>query len=132
MADVSDDAIKKSYNKIISDREQANWMTISYADGSTDKFVLVDVGSDGLTEMVKSFTPTFRGYGYARIQIQGKATKFILIQYVGKHCTAFQKARTIVHEEDVVSVLKKFDAKVYASSPEDLSEDKILELFHKM
>lgn len=131
MADVSDDCIRKCVEKIISDRDPANWLTISYAEGTTDKFSLIASGTGGLPELAKSLSPTFRGYAYVRIQAKPAPAKFILVQFVGSACTAFEKARVIVHDEDVQAVLKPFNAKIPASCLEDLTEKKIAESLAK-
>ena len=66
MADVTDEAIKKSLAKVISDHEKTNWFSITYADGSTDKFNLFSVGVGGLPELRESLTDTFQGYAYLK------------------------------------------------------------------
>lgn len=127
MADVSDEAIKKSLEKVISDLDQTNWFSITYADGSTDRFNLCSVGVGGLAELRESLTETFQGYAYLRFPVQGSkgSAKFILIQFVGEKCTAFQKARVIVHNEDVLTVLKPANVEIYCASKADLVPEKI-------
>ena len=131
MADVSDDCIRKCVSKIISERDPTNWMTIGYAEGTTDKFVLTGSGTGGLSELSKSLVPTFKGYAYLAIQEKQVPAKFILIQFVGSACTAFEKARVIVHDEDVHAVLQPFNAKIVGSCLEDLTEHKISEALAK-
>lgn len=131
MADVSDDSIRKCVEKILSERDPTDWLTIGYAEGTTDKFVLTASGTGGISELTKTLSPTFKGYAYARIQTKAAPAKFVLIQFVGSACTAFEKARVIVHDEDVHSVLKPFNAKISASCLEDLSESKIAESLGK-
>ena len=58
--------------------------------------------------------------------MQRGKTKFVLIQFVGEKCTALQKARVIVHEEDVLAVLKPVNAHISASCSQDLTEKKII------
>ncbi|KAK8871125.1 hypothetical protein M9Y10_009038 [Tritrichomonas musculus] len=126
MADVLDEEIKKSLNKIQNDRDPTNWLSISYAEGSTDKFFLNGFGSGGVSELSKSLGPTFFGYAYLSFNMQRGKTKFVLIQFVGEKCTALQKARVIVHEEDVLAVLKPVNAHISASCSQDLTEKKII------
>lgn len=129
MADLSDDGIKRSFSKVSSEREPTNWLSISYAEGSTDKFILHSVGTGGISELARSMSPTFQGYAYIRVSPNPKCktTKFALIQYVGEKCTAFQKARVIVHLEDVLNAFKPVNAIISASSPKDLSEDALID-----
>lgn len=126
MADVLDEEIKKSLNKLQNDRDPTNWFSISYAEGSTDKFLLNNIGNGGINELSRSLGQTFFGYAYLRINSQRGKSKYALIQYVGEKCTALQKARVIVHEEDVLAVLKPIDVQISASSPQDLTEKKIM------
>ena len=127
MADVTDEAIKKSLAKVISDHEKTNWFSITYADGSTDKFNLFSVGVGGLPELRESLTDTFQGYAYLKYtDPSGKGpSQFVLIQYVGEKCTALQKARVIVHNDDVLSVLKPANIEIYAFSKDDITQEKI-------
>ena len=125
MADVLDEEIKKSLSKLFLDRDPTNWFSIAYAEGSTDKFILHSTGTGGIPEVSKSLGPTFLGYVYLRINSQAGKPKYILIQYVGEQCTALQKARIIVHEDDVLSILKPVHAHISATSPDDLNEAKI-------
>ncbi|OHT00040.1 Coactosin [Tritrichomonas foetus] len=125
MADVSDEAIKKALAKLTLDRDPTNWLSISYAEGSTDKLILNSVGTGGLSELSKHLKPTFQGYAYVRVTTPKNQAKYVLIQFVGEECTALKKARVIVHEEDVLSVLKPVHAQISASCAEDLSENNI-------
>ena len=131
MADVSDDGSRKSLAKIISDRDPTNWFSITYADGSTDKLILCSVGTGGLAELSRSLSTTFQGYAFLRVQNKPSGPKYILIQFVGKECTALQKARVILHEEDILSVLKPVNAQICAASSEDLTEEKLAEALVK-
>jgi hypothetical protein len=127
MADVSDEGIRKSLAKIKSDRDPTDWLSVGYAEGSTDKFILDSVGTGGLTELATYLSPTFQGYAYVRIQPEGRrsTSKFVLIQYVGDQCTALQKARVIVHEEDILSVLKPVHAQISASCLADIAVENV-------
>lgn len=131
MADVSDEGIRKSLGKLVSDRDPTNWFSITYSEGSTDKLVLCGVGTGGLPELARSLSPTFQGYAFLRVQNKPSTPKYVLVQFVGKDCTALQKARVIVHEEDILSVLKPVNAQIAAASADDLTEDKITEALLK-
>lgn len=126
MADVLDEEIKKSLNKLHNDRDPTNWFSINYAEGSTDKFLLNGIGTGGINELSRSLGPNFFGYAYLSLSSQRGKSKYVLIQFVGEKCTALQKARVIVHEEDVLAVLKPVNAQISASSPQDLTEEKIM------
>ena len=131
MADVSDEGIRKSLAKLLTERDPTNWFSITYAEGSTDKFILCGVGTGGLAELGRSLPSTFQGYAFVRIQRKPSVPKYVLVQFVGKDCTALQKARVIVHEEDILSILKPVNAQISASCAEDLAEDKVNEALLK-
>ena len=117
MCDVNDDSIKKTINKIHSDKDPINWLIISYADGTTDKFILFGSGSGGLTELTQNLNNKFIGYGYLRIEneLNKKEPKFFLIQIVGKDCTPFQIARILIHKEDILQIFKPITKFISAS-----------------
>ena len=132
MADVSDEAIKKYLSKVLLDRDPTNWLSISYAEGSNDKLVLSGFGSGGLREFAESMKPSFSGYGFVRVLFGSeKQAKFVVIQFVGEKCTSLKKARVIVHEEDVLLVLKPCDAFISASCKNELSERKVVDAIAK-
>jgi hypothetical protein len=127
MADVSDAGIRKALARLLSDRGPTDWLSVSYAEGSADKFVLAASGSGGLAELASYLAPSFQGYAYVRIgpDTHPGPSKFVLIRYVGEECTAFQKAKVIVHEDDIVAVFQQANLQIAASTPADLSPQKI-------
>jgi hypothetical protein len=125
MADVSDESIRKSLLKLWSNRNPLNWLSVTYAEGSSDQFVLAGCGSKGLSELASSLSPTFRGYAYVRIKVSGSPPQFVLIQYVGQECTALQKAKILVHEDDITAVFTPVSVEIAGSDPEDLTIQKV-------
>jgi hypothetical protein len=104
MVDVSDEGIRRSLGKVRPDRDRTDWLSATSAEGSSDQFVLAGCGSGGVAEFAASLTPSFRGYAYVRLKGPGRKPYFVVIQFLGQACTAVQKAKIIVHEDDILAV----------------------------
>ena len=131
MGDLSDDAIRKALLKIQNQREQTNWMAITYAEGTSDKFVLYKVGSGEMIEVFRYLGSKFIGFIYLRVDmLLGKkcSPKFIMGMYFGSESTSFQKARLYLHKEDVIAVLKPINAEMIIFEESDLLDTNIAKI----
>ena len=127
MADLTDEGIRRALTKI-RNNDQTNWLAITYAEGTSDHFILAKSGTGSLAELASFLTPTFKGYLFVRLSPSPRkpnAPRFILIQYVGEECTALHKARVIVHVEDVRTVFNPISGELFLSNPKDLTMEKI-------
>lgn len=124
MADLTDEIIRRTLQKIRGN-DQTNWMTITYAEGTSDHFILAGSGTGGIQELAAALPPTFMGYAFLRLPKKTHELKFLLVQFVGEKCTALQKARVIVHVEDVRSAFQPFNGQVFLSNSSELTLEKV-------
>jgi len=57
--------IIKAYETVRDDKEEMNWLLISYAKGSTVE--LTETGTGGLQELAGKFDPAQLQYAYVRV-----------------------------------------------------------------
>jgi len=130
MADVSDPKIQEAYLDVRSDKSATNWLLLDYENDRSDKLVLTQTGSGGLSELGSSLKDSRASYAYARVSYsndkESQREKFILVVWIGKDTKIMRKAKISVHSADVKSVLRVFSIEVAARERDDLKEDPII------
>ncbi|KAI6124414.1 hypothetical protein EDD16DRAFT_1691162 [Pisolithus croceorrhizus] len=108
MADVSDLKIQEAYLDVRSDKSDTNWLLLDYQSDRSDRLVLTQTGTGGLSEL------------------QSQREKFILVVWIGSGCKILRKAKISVHTADVKEVLRVYSIEVAARERDDLKEDPIV------
>lgn len=118
--------IAAAYNAVRSDKDETNWLLVSYAAPTGNVLTLGATGKGGLTEMVASLEDNQVQYGYVRIEYandkESSRVKFALVVWIGESTKVMRKARVSVESGDVKRVLSHHSIAVTASDCSELEE----------
>jgi hypothetical protein len=122
--------IKAAYDEVRSDKEEKNWLLISYASAMGDKLVLSGTGSGGITELAEKLDDSQAQYAYVRVEYandtESKRVKFVLIVWIGEGTKVMRKARVSIESGAVKRVLGHHSIQVDARDKSDLDEKDIV------
>jgi hypothetical protein len=122
--------ILKAYDAVRSDKDETNWLIISYASAAGDKLKLSETGSGGLAELATKLDPSQAQYAYARVEYandtESKRVKFVLIIWIGEGTKVMRKARVSIESGAVKKVLGHHSIQVDARDKADLDEKDIV------
>jgi len=122
--------IKAAYDEVRSDKEEKNWLLISYASAMGDKLVLSGTGSGGITELAEKLDDSHAQYAYVRVEYandtESKRVKFVLIVWIGEGTKVMRKARVSIESGAVKRVLGHHSIQVDARDKSDLDEKDIV------
>ena len=119
MAYVGEEVIIKTLRKVKSSTDGLDWMIIGYSEGSTDKFTVKSFGSGGVEDLARHIDNTMYVYAYLRTTVNGKKSA-VLIQFIGEDCTALQKARILLHRDDVTAVLTPYSSIIQCTKTSEI------------
>ena len=122
--------ILAAYDAVRSDKDETNWLIISYASAVGDKLQLSSTGTGGLTELATKLDPSQAQYAYARVEYandtESKRVKFVLIIWIGEGTKVMRKARVSIESGAVKKVLGHHSIQVDAREERDLDEKEIV------
>ncbi|KAI1169886.1 actin depolymerizing protein [Nemania sp. FL0916] len=122
--------IVAAYDAVRSDKDETNWLLISYASSVGDKLVLSGTGSGGLSELAEHLDEAQAQYGYVRVQYandtESTRTKFALVIWIGPKTKVMRKARVSFESGAVKKVLQHHSIQVDATDRGDLEEGEIV------
>jgi hypothetical protein len=76
-------AVHSAYDAIRSDKDEKNWLLLSYASTVGDKLTLSATGTGGLSELADKLDDSQAQYAYVRVEYandtESKRIKFVLI-----------------------------------------------------
>lgn len=76
-------AVLSAYEAIRSDKDEKNWLILSYASAVGDKLTLSATGTGGLSELADKLDNSQAQYAYVRVEYandtESKRIKFVLI-----------------------------------------------------
>ncbi|EPE30244.1 Actin depolymerizing protein [Glarea lozoyensis ATCC 20868] len=130
MSGANSPEILAAYDAVRSDKDETNWLIISYASAVGDKLTLSATGTGGLSELTEKLDPSQAQYAYARIEYandtESTRVKFILIIWIGEGTKIMRKARVSIESGEVKRVLGHHSIQVDARDKSDLDEKEIV------
>jgi hypothetical protein len=122
--------IRAAYDAVRSDKDETNWLIISYASAVGDKLTLTSTGSGGIAEMADNLDNSQAQYGYVRVEYandtESKRVKFVLVIWIGEGTKVMRKARVSIESGAVKRVLGHHSIQVDARDKGDLDEKDIV------
>ncbi|KAF5138050.1 Coactosin [Metarhizium anisopliae] len=127
--------IAAAYDAVRSDKDEANWMLISYAAATGNKLSLSKTGTGGIAELAASLDDAQVQYGYVRVQYANDAestrVKFVLVVWIGENTKVMRKARVSVESGDVKRILSHHSIAITASDRSELEERDVVAKLRK-
>jgi hypothetical protein len=122
--------ILAAYDAVRSDKDETNWLLLSYASAVGDRLTLTATGKGGLSELASRLDDGQAQYGYARVEYandsESKRVKFVLVIWIGQHTKVMRKARVGFESAAVKSVISHHSIQVDAHDRADLDEKEIV------
>ncbi|OAQ61250.1 actin-binding, cofilin/tropomyosin type [Pochonia chlamydosporia 170] len=126
--------IAAAYNAVRDDKDDTNWMLISYAEASGSKLSLSKTGSGGIAELAASLDDAQVQYGFVRVEYANDAestrVKFALVVWIGENTKVMRKARVSVESGEVKRILSHHLA-LTAGDRSDLEEKEVVARLRK-
>lgn len=130
MSGANSPEILAAYDAVRSDKDETNWLLISYASAVGDALKLTATGSGGLEELATKLDDSQAQYAYCRIEYandtESKRVKFVLIIWIGEGTKIMRKARVSIESGEVKRVLGHHSIQVDARDKSDLDEKDII------
>ncbi|KAI0535373.1 hypothetical protein GGR58DRAFT_444356 [Xylaria digitata] len=122
--------ILAAYDAVRSDKDETNWLLISYVSTVGDKLKLAGTGTGGLPELAAQLDDAQAQYGYVRVEYandtESKRVKFALVVWIGDNTKVMRKARVGFETAAVKKVLAHHSIQVDARDKADLDEREIV------
>jgi hypothetical protein len=135
MSGVDAPEILAAYDAVRSDKDDTNWLLISYTSAIGDKLTLTGTGSGGLSELTSQLDEGQAQYGYVRVEYandtESKRVKFALVIWIGENTKVMRKARVSIESGAVKRVLAHHSIQVDATDKTDLDEKEIVSRLRK-
>ena len=127
--------ILAAYDAVRSDKNDTNWLIISYAAAVGDALKLTGTGTGGISELATQLDATQAQYAYVRVEYandtESKRVKFVLVIWIGEGTKVMRKARVSIESGTVKKVLGHHSIQVDARDKGDLDEDDIVTRLRK-
>lgn len=135
MSGLDAEEISKAYDAVRSDKDETNWLLISYAAATGNKLSLSQTGTGGISELAAALDDTQVQYGYVRVEYandkESTRVKFVLVVWLGESAKVMRKARVSVESGDVKRVLSHHSIAVTVGDKSELDEDDIVKKLRK-
>jgi len=130
MADLSDSSINEAYQDVRSDKSDTNWLLLNYVSDRSEKLVVKQTGTGGLSELKEALDDSVAAFAYARVQYsndeQSQREKFVFVKWIGKGVKIMRKAKLSVQAADVKNVLSAFSIEITAEEKDQIDEQQII------
>ncbi|KAI1487827.1 hypothetical protein F5X96DRAFT_680974 [Biscogniauxia mediterranea] len=127
--------ILAAYDAVRSDKDETNWLLISYASAVGDKLVLSATGTGGLAELRSRLDDGQAQYGYVRVEYandtESRRVKFALVIWIGENTKVMRKARVSIESGAIKRVLAHHSIQVDARDKSDLDEADVVARLRK-
>jgi len=127
--------ILAAYDKVRDDKNETNWLLISYAAPTGDALTLTATGSGGLSELAFKLDDSQAQYAYVRVEYandtESKRVKFALIIWIGEGTKVMRKAKVSIQSGEVRKVLHHHSITIDARDKSDLDEKDIVARLRK-
>lgn len=135
MSGVDAPEILAAYDAVRSDKDETNWLLISYAAATGNQLVLSKTGTGGLPELAAELDDSQVQYAYVRVEYandaESKRVKFALVVWIGANTKVMRKARVSIEAGAVKKVLSHYSVQVDADDKRDLDEAEIVTRLRK-
>lgn len=135
MSNASSPAILAAYDAVRSDKDDTNWLIVSYASATGDALELSGTGSGGLEELSSKLDDSQAQYAYVRVEYandtESKRVKFVLVIWIGERTKVMRKARVSFESGAVKKSLAHHSIQVDAREKGDLEEGEIVARLRK-
>ena len=122
--------IAAAYDAVRSDKDETNWLLISYQGNTGNTLQLTGTGTGGLAELAEKLDDGQAQYGYVRIEYandsESTRVKFVLVVWIGESTKVMRKARVSIEAGEVKKVLSHHSIQVDARDKADLAEADIV------
>ncbi|KAF2432646.1 cofilin/tropomyosin-type actin-binding protein [Tothia fuscella] len=122
--------ILKAYNAVRDDKNETNWLLISYKADKGDALELTAIGTGGLEELKEKLDDGQAQYAYVRVEYandtESTRVKFALIIWIGESTKVMRKAKVSIQSSEVKRVLHHHSIQVDAHTKGDLDEKDIV------
>lgn len=130
MSNADSPEILAAYDAVRSDKDDTNWLIISYASAVGDKLTLSSTGSGGISELAEKLDPSQAQYAYVRVEYandtESKRVKFVMVIWIGEGTKVMRKARVSIESGAVKRVLGHHSIQVDAREKADLREEDVV------
>jgi hypothetical protein len=130
MSGANSPEILEAYNKVRDDKDETNWLLISYAAPKGDALKLSETGSGGIEELKAHLDDSQAQYAYVRVEYandtESTRVKFVLIIWIGESTGVMRKAKVSIQSGEVKQVLHHHSIQVDAHTKGDLDEKDIV------
>ncbi|KAH7329574.1 ADF-like domain-containing protein [Stachybotrys elegans] len=127
--------IAAAYDAVRSDKEEINWLLISYAAATGNKLALTQTGTGGLAELTAALDDSQVQYGYVRVEYandaESKRVKFLLVVWIGENTKVMRKARVSVESGDVKRALQHHSFAITTGDKAELAEKDVVAKLRK-
>ncbi|CAM1505015.1 Fc.00g106520.m01.CDS01 [Cosmosporella sp. VM-42] len=127
--------VAAAYDAVRSDKDETNWLLISYAAAVGNKLSLTKTGTGGLAELVSELDDRQVQYGYVRVEYandaESKRVKFAMVIWIGENTKVMRKARVSIESGDVKKVLAHHSIAVTTGDRSELDEEDIVKRLRK-
>ncbi|KAJ9627798.1 hypothetical protein H2203_003015 [Taxawa tesnikishii (nom. ined.)] len=110
--------ILAAYDAVRSDKDDTNWLLISYASAR------------GLSELASAVDDSQAQYAYVRVEyandVESTRVKFVLVVWIGENTKVMRKARVSIESGNVKRVLAHHSVQVDARDKSDFDEGDIV------
>lgn len=137
MSELGDD-ITQAYDAVREDKEETNWMLLSYTGSVKQKNAkpaLTRTGTGGLSELVEKLRDTEVQYGYVRIEYandeESTRTKFVMITWIGDKAERMRRGSIFAETAAVKIALPHCHLAVRATDKSELEVDYLISLLKK-
>ena len=127
--------IAAAYDAVRSDKDETDWLLISYASSVGSKLTLTQTGTGGLSELARLLDDGQVQYGYVRVEYandkESTRVKFVLVVWIGENTKVMRKARVSVESGDVKMALSHHSIAVTTGDRGELAEADIVTRLRK-
>ncbi|RDW71788.1 hypothetical protein BP5796_07822 [Coleophoma crateriformis] len=135
MSGANSPEILAAYDAVRSDKDETNWLIISYAAASGDALALTSTGTGGLPELAEKLDESQAQYAYVRVEYandtESKRVKFALVIWIGEGTKVMRKAKVSIQSGEVKRVLNHHSIQIDAREKSDLDEAEIVKRLRK-
>lgn len=135
MSGVSSPEVLAAYDAVRSDKEETNWLLITYAGNVGNKLELSATGTGGIAELASRLDDSQVAYAYVRVEYANDAestrVKFAFVVWIGESAKVMRKARASIEAGEVKKVLSHYSVQIDAGEKGDLDEDEVVKRLRK-
>jgi hypothetical protein len=131
---IDEDKIKAALKAVRSDKDDTDWLLLSYDAPNSTKIVLQATGDGGIEELISKLSPSEVQYGLYRTTDtvdNTVAVKFVLILWVGEDVPVIRKARITTHKGELTAFIRQYHVDCSCSNHNEINEDIVRDLVQR-